>query len=61
MRKFDLERFDLKKVDDVEVKVKYQLEIPNRFAVLESLYESPTLIMLGKVLEKTSRPQSKIT
>jgi hypothetical protein len=36
----DLERFDLKKLDDVEVKEKYQVEISNRFAVLESLDES---------------------
>jgi hypothetical protein len=34
---FDLERFDLKKLNDVEVKEKYQLEISNRFAALESL------------------------
>jgi hypothetical protein len=27
---FDLERFDLKKIDDVEVKEKYQVEISNR-------------------------------
>jgi lipoate-protein ligase A len=38
--KFDLERFDLEKLDDVEVKEKYQVEIPNRFAALESLDES---------------------
>jgi hypothetical protein len=31
----DLERFDLKKLDDVEVKEKYQVEISNRFAALE--------------------------
>jgi hypothetical protein len=39
-QKFDLERFDLKKLDDVEVKEKYQVEIPNRLAALESLDES---------------------
>jgi hypothetical protein len=39
-QKFDLERFDLKKLDDVEVKEKYQVEISNRFADLESLDES---------------------
>jgi hypothetical protein len=38
-QKFDLERFDLKKLNDVEVKEKYQIEISNRFAVLESLNE----------------------
>jgi hypothetical protein len=48
---FYLERFDLKKLDDVEVKEKYQVEISNRFAALENLDES---------LEKTSRPQPKI-
>jgi hypothetical protein len=37
---FDLERFDLKKLDDVEVKEKYQVEISNRFAALESLGDS---------------------
>jgi hypothetical protein len=31
-KKFDLERFELRKLDDVEVKWMYQLEILNRFA-----------------------------
>jgi hypothetical protein len=35
-QKFNLERFDLKNLDDVEVKEKYWLEISNRFAALES-------------------------
>jgi hypothetical protein len=39
-QKFDLERFDLKKPNDVEVKEKYQVEISNRSAALESLDES---------------------
>jgi hypothetical protein len=39
-KNFHLERFDLKKVDDVEVKEKYQVEISNRFAALGSLDES---------------------
>jgi hypothetical protein len=37
---FDLERYNLKKLDDVEVEEKYQVEISNRFAALESLDES---------------------
>jgi hypothetical protein len=36
----DLERFGLKKLDDVKVKEKYHAEISNRFAALESLDES---------------------
>jgi hypothetical protein len=37
---FDLERFDLKKLVDAELKEKSQVEISNRFATLESLDES---------------------
>jgi hypothetical protein len=36
-QKFDLETVDLKKLDDLEVKEKYKVEISNRFAVLDSL------------------------
>jgi hypothetical protein len=39
-QRFDLERIYLKKLDDVEVKEKYQVEISNRFATLETLEES---------------------
>jgi hypothetical protein len=39
-KKFHLERFDLKKLDDVEVTEKYQVEISNRFEALDKLYES---------------------
>jgi hypothetical protein len=42
-QKFDLERFDLKKLDDIEIKEKYQVEISNRFAALESLDESSNI------------------
>jgi hypothetical protein len=31
-QKFNLEGFDLKKLDDVEVKEEYQVKITNRFA-----------------------------
>jgi hypothetical protein len=30
----DLERFDLKKLNDIEVKEKYQVEISNRFVAV---------------------------
>jgi hypothetical protein len=40
MQNFYLKRSDLKQLDDVEVKEKYQVEISNRFASLESLEES---------------------
>jgi hypothetical protein len=37
---FDLERFDLKQLNDIVVKEKYQVEISNRVSTLESLHES---------------------
>jgi hypothetical protein len=37
---FDVERFDLKELDDVEVKEKYRVEISNTFATSESSDES---------------------
>jgi hypothetical protein len=38
-QKFDLERFDLRKLDDIEVKEKYPVDISNRFAGLGNLDE----------------------
>jgi hypothetical protein len=35
-QKFDLERFDLRKINDVEVKEKYQVEISNTSVDLEN-------------------------
>ena len=36
-QKFDGERFNLRKLNELEVKEKYQIEITNRFAALENL------------------------
>jgi hypothetical protein len=36
MQKFDMERFNLKKLDEVEGKEQYRVEISNRFAALEN-------------------------
>ena len=36
-QKFDGERFNLRKLNELEVKKKYQIEITNRFAALENL------------------------
>jgi hypothetical protein len=58
-QKFDLERFDLKKLDDMEVKERHRAEISNRFAALESLDESFDIDNAWRVLEKTSRPQQR--
>jgi hypothetical protein len=35
---FHMERYNLKNVNDMEVKLQYQVKISNRFAALENLY-----------------------
>jgi hypothetical protein len=35
-QKFDIESFEVRKLSDVEVKEKYQVEISNRFVALEN-------------------------
>jgi hypothetical protein len=39
-QKFDLERFEPRKLDDIEITEKYQVEISNRFVALVNLAES---------------------
>ena len=39
-KKFDVERFNLRKLNELEVKKQYQIEISNRFAALEYLSDS---------------------
>jgi hypothetical protein len=56
---FDLERFDLKRLDDVEVKEKYQVEISNRFAALESLHESFDINNLWENIRENIKTSAK--
>jgi hypothetical protein len=43
-QRFDLERFNLKKLNDTEVEEQYQVETSNRFLALENFW---MLIVLG--------------
>jgi hypothetical protein len=38
--KWDKQRFDLRKLNDAEVKEQYQVKITNRFATLENFYDN---------------------
>jgi hypothetical protein len=49
---FELDRFDMTKLDDVEIKEKYQVEISHRFTALESLDESIDINNSSEVLEQ---------
>jgi len=39
-QKFDGERFNLRRLNDLEVRKQYQIEISNRFSALENLSDS---------------------
>jgi hypothetical protein len=39
-KKFNAERFNLKKLSELEVRKQYQLKISNRFAALEDIKEN---------------------
>ena len=58
-QKFDGERFNLRKLSELEVKNKYQIEITNRFAALENLNVDEDVNMLGKTLKRITKPQLK--
>jgi len=40
VRKFDGERFNLRKPNELEVRKQYQIEISNKFAAFENLSDS---------------------
>jgi hypothetical protein len=39
-QRFDVERFNLRKLSELEVRIRYQIKISNRFAALENLNDS---------------------
>jgi hypothetical protein len=54
-----VEIFDLKKLDDIQVKEKYYIETSSGFAALDSEGEVLDINNAWELLEKTSRPQKK--
>jgi hypothetical protein len=56
---FQMERFNLKKLNEVEVKGQYHVEGSNRFAALEDWTLKWILIELGKLSERISK-QAKL-
>jgi hypothetical protein len=50
--KMDMDRFNLKKLNEGEVKEQYQVTIKNRFSALENLRIVGTLIGHGTLLER---------
>jgi hypothetical protein len=51
-QKFDMQRFDLRKLNDAEVKEQYQVKITNRFAALENVDDN---VDMNKAWENIKR------
>ena len=56
---FDWEKFNLTKLNELEVRRQYQIEITNRFAALEIFSDDEDIKVLGRTLKRISKPQLK--
>ena len=56
---FDRQRFNLRKLNEPEVREKYQIEIKNRFVALRTRMMTRTKIGLGRTLKRIPKPQRK--
>ena len=56
-QKSDGGRHNLRKLNDLEVRKQYQIEISNRFAALENVNEDENINGLGRALKKISKSQ----
>jgi hypothetical protein len=52
---FNMERFNLKKLNEIEGKEKYRVEVSNRFAALQILDTGGKLVLSGKQLDRISK------
>jgi len=58
-QKFDVERFNLSNLSELEVRKEYQIKILNRLAALENLNDSELKIGPGNTLNRILKPQLK--
>jgi hypothetical protein len=58
-KNFDLQGFDLIKLDDIVLKEKYQIEISNRFAVLEILDENFDINNVWEIIRENIKASAK--
>ena len=60
-QKFEGERFNLRKLKELEVKEKYQIEITNRFAALENLNVDEDVYRVWKNIKENLETAAKET
>ena len=58
-QRFDGERFNLKKLNEVEVRKQYQIEITNRFAALENLSDDEDINRAWETFKENIKTPAK--
>ena len=58
-QKFDEERFNLRKLNDLEVRKQYQIQISNRFAAMENLNVDEDINRTWKSIKENIKPSAK--
>jgi hypothetical protein len=58
-QKFDAERFNLKKLSELEVRKQYQIKISNRFAALENLNVSEDINRAWEIIKESIKISAK--
>ena len=58
-QKFDVERFNLRQLREIEVREQYQIKISNRCAALENLNDSEDINSAWKNIKENTKPQIK--
>jgi hypothetical protein len=54
VKKMDMERFNIKKLNEKEIKEKYRVTIKNKLTALKNLEDNGDIIGHGKLFERTS-------
>ena len=57
--RLDRQRFYVNKLNDMEVRKQYQIDITNRFAALENLNEDEDVNMTGENIKKNIKTSAK--
>jgi hypothetical protein len=60
-QKFDLERFNLGKLDELEVRKQYQIKISNRFAALENVSDSEDINRAWEYIKEYTKTSAKMS
>jgi hypothetical protein len=58
-RKFYDERFNLRKLNEMEVRKQQQIEVANRFTALDNSSDSEDINRAGRTLKRITKPELK--